>query len=412
MSEPSEQPPEASAEPARPHWLKAVFGFGLASLLSDMGHEAATAAMPLLLASLGAPPAALGVIEGLSDGLSSFAKLAGGWIANQPRWRKPIVVLGYLVTGLSNGAYALATGWTAVLGARGGGWLAKGIRNPARNTMLADAVTGETRGRAFGFHRTMDTLGAVAGPALATWLVATVGVGQVRHVFLWALVPGVGSAVVLALFVKSDRRPVPRPIPFWQSFRELPPSFRRFLGAVFLFGLGDFARTLLILRATRLLAPHAGLARAAAIAMTLYVVHNILYAAAAFPVGWFADRMSPRRLLVVGYGFGVVTAVLAAFATPTVASLTALFVVAGLTLAFEDTLESTIAGNLLAPELRGTGYGVLATANGAGDLVSSSMVGLVWSFAGAKVAFAAAAVLCAAGTVVLALGRRSLALAK
>jgi len=217
-------------------WLSAVLGFGLASFLSDAGHEAATAAMPALLASLGAAPAALGLIEGLSDGFSSFAKLGGGWIANRPRWRKPITVLGYLVTGLSNGVYALATAWPHVLAARGVGWLAKGFRGPARDTMLADSVTDATRGRAFGFHRAMDTAGAVVGPGLAAILIAT---HPVRQVFLWALIPGVAAALAVMLLVKPDSTPTPAPVAFWKSIGDLPAPFRRFLVAVFLFGLGE-----------------------------------------------------------------------------------------------------------------------------------------------------------------------------
>jgi sugar phosphate permease len=226
------------------HWLRAVVGFGIASFLSDMGHEAATAALPALLLTLGAPAAALGIIEGVADGLSSFAKLGGGWLADRPRLRKLIAVGGYLVTGIASGVYALATAWPHVLAARSAGWLARGVRGPARDTMLADSVAEELRGRAFGFHRAMDTLGAVVGPALAALLISQL---PTRDVFLWALVPGVLAAVAFAGLVRRDDRPTPSPQPFWRSIASLPPRFRRFLVAVFLFGLGDFARMLLIL---------------------------------------------------------------------------------------------------------------------------------------------------------------------
>lgn len=189
--------------------------------------------------------------------------------------------------------------------------------------------------------------------------------------------------------------------------RALPPDYRRFLGAVFVFGLGDFARTLLILRATQLLTPGAGPARAAATAMGLYVLHNTIYAAASYPVGLLADRMRPQRLLVLGYAVGTLTAVLAAFATPSLVVLATVFLVGGLTLAFEDTLEGTIAALEVPPEIRGTGYGVLASVNGIGDLLSSSVVGVAWSALGAGPAFGMAALLCAAGTLLLAVHRPS-----
>ena len=391
---------EASRPAARPWFTTSVLGFGLASLFSDAGHEAATSALPALLVSMGAAPAALGIIEGISDGLASFAKLGGGWLADRPHLRKPIAVLGYLVTGLSTGAYGLAGGWGHLLAARSVGWLARGMRGPARDAMLADAVPPEARGRAFGFHRAMDTLGAVLGPLLAMALIAS---APLRGVFAWTMVPGVLAALAFAVLVKRDLAPPQsHSRPFGESLRALPKSFRRFLIAVFVFGIGDFARTLLILRATQLLSTRMGATEATATAMLLYVGHNVIYAAGAYPVGWIADRLSPQRLLVLGYVLGTATAVLAALVGPSLPGLVVLFAVAGLTLAFEDTLEGTIAAQLVPKALRGSGYGTLATANGIGDLVSSSLVGVLWSVFGAPVAFGSAAALCLAGTVALA----------
>jgi MFS family permease len=132
--------------------------------------------------------------------------------------------------------------------------------------------------------------------------------------------------------------------------------YRGFLGAVFVFGVGDFARTLLILHATQLLTPSLGATRAAATAMGLYVLHNAVYAAASYPVGAVADRVRPGRLLVLGYVAGTATALLAAFSTASVPFLGLMFVAGGLTLAFEDTLEGTIAATEVPPELRGSGF--------------------------------------------------------
>jgi MFS family permease len=395
------QGPEAiPAAAARRGWLtRSVLGFGLASFLSDLGHEAATAALPALLLALGAAPAALGIIEGVSDGLASFAKLYGGWLADRPSWRKPIAVAGYLVTGLSTGAFGLAHAWPHVQAARGIGWLARGLRGPPRDAMLAEAVPAAKRGRAFGFHRAMDSAGAALGPAIAAVLITFV---PVRVVFYLSVAPGVLSAAAFAALVRRDGSPSPAdPRPLWTSVRALPARFRRFLASVFLFGLGDFARTLLILRATTLLTPTLGPAQASAAAMAMYVGHNVLYAAASFPVGWLADRVLPQRLLVLGYLLGGLTAILAATATASWGMLVALFATAGLTLAFEDTLEGTLTALEVPPALRGTGYGVLATTNGIGDLVSSALVGVLWSAVGAETAFGVAAAFCFAGALLL-----------
>jgi MFS family permease len=266
--------------------------------------------------------------------------------------------------------------------------------------MLADAVSPSARGRAFGFHRAMDSAGAAAGPALAALLITAF---PVREIFWWTVVPGVLSAAAFFALVRPDvSAAAADPRPFWASLGALPARFRSFLLPVFLFGLGDFARTLLILRAAQLLAPTVGAQSANAAAMSLYVGHNVLYAAASYPVGWVADRVAPQRLLMLGYLLGAATAFLAAVATSSWWMLGALFAAAGLTLAFEDTLENTITAREVPPDLRGTGYGVLATTNGIGDLISSALVGVLWSLLGPAAAFRTAGVLCLAGALFVA----------
>src|SRR4029077_17029862 len=148
-----------AAVPSSKRWLtRGVLGIGLASLLSDWGHEAATAILPAFLASLGAPAVARGVVEGVSDGLSSFAKLAGGFIADRPRWRRPTGIVGYFATAITTFGYAVAQSWPAVLVLRAFGWIGHGSRGPSRDTVLAECVAPGQTGRAFGFERAMDTL--------------------------------------------------------------------------------------------------------------------------------------------------------------------------------------------------------------------------------------------------------------
>src|SRR5438270_3613993 len=149
-------------------WLNStVLAIGLASLCSDVGHEMATTSMPVLLASLGATSAALGLIEGLADALSSFAKLYSGLYSDRLRRRKPLAVAGYFVTASGMASFALATQWWHVLLGRVGGWLGRGARGPVRNVLMTEATTPATHGRAFGFERAMDSAGAIIGPALA-----------------------------------------------------------------------------------------------------------------------------------------------------------------------------------------------------------------------------------------------------
>ena len=170
-------------------WLTpGVRGIGSASLLADLGHEVPTALLPgLLTSTLGAPAAALGIIEGVADGLGGATRLAGGALADDPHRRRTTAVGGYATTAvLSSLTGAAGAAWqVGVL--RAGAWAARGLRTPSRNALLADAVQPAVYGRAYGFERAMDNLGAVVGPLLALALLALIGV---RAAILVSVVPG------------------------------------------------------------------------------------------------------------------------------------------------------------------------------------------------------------------------------
>jgi MFS family permease len=381
-------------------WLTpGVLGIGLASLLSDWGHEAATAILPAFLAGMGAPAYALGVIEGVSDGLSSFAKLAGGWIADRPHLRKPVGVAGYFATAISTCAYAFAHRWPGVLLLRALGWTGRGSRGPSRDALLSDAVAPEQLGRAFGFERAMDTAGAVAGPLCAAALIGTLGT---RGVLKWTFVPGVLAALAFLFLVPGGVRFSHRaPHGFAASLKKLPARFRHFLVGVFAHGVGDFAPTLLILRATQLLAPRVGAGRAAVASVALYTFHNAVNAAVSYPAGALGDRIGKRGILAVGYAIGTLMCAGFIFAPPTLPMLALLFGLAGIHGAIQQSLEKSLAAELLPAESRGSGFGVLAAVNGIGDLVSSVAVGVLWSSVGAAAGFFYAGALTLSGAALI-----------
>jgi MFS family permease len=407
-------PPEAadlsdSSSPQRKRWLnRNVVGMGLTSLLSDVGHESATAVLPAFLSAIGASPIALGVIEGVADAVASFVKLGAGWYSDRLGHRKPIAVAGYFLTGVAKALFAFAWSWPLVLVGRVLGWFGRGIRGPLRDAMLAESVSQADIGKAFGFHRAGDTLGAILGPLLAVLIIGhlestplTDPSQPFRLVFLLTLIPGIGSALAFALMVKEQRRPANHEIHFWASLRALPQSYKRFLVGVGIFGLGDFAHTLLILRATELLTPAFGVTAAAQLAALLYTVRNVFYALASYPIGALSDVLGRRGLLALGYLAAVV--MYGGFVLP-VASfwyLFALFAVAGTYIAVEDALEGAIAADLLPQEVRGLGYGVLGTVNGLGDLLSSIVVGFLWTHVTAAAGFGYAAVFGLLGAVVV-----------
>jgi predicted MFS family arabinose efflux permease len=374
------EPPPTGSSPApaakRAGWLnRTVFGIGLASLLSDVGHEMATAAMPILLASLGASSAALGLIEGLADGLSSFVKLFSGLYSDRLEKRKPLAVIGYFVTASGMASFALATRWWHILLGRVGGWIGRGARTPVRNVLLTEATTPETYGRAFGLERSMDSAGAVLGPILALVLVASVGL---RWTFALTLVPGVLAALFIWVLVREKPHPPKPQLTLKSGLRSLEPAFRRYLVGVGIAGLGDFSNTLLILWATEAWTARYGLGRAARLAMLFYVGYNVVYTISCYVSGALADRFPKRWVLAIGYATAVIPAVALLWPGASLLKFAIVFGFSGLYMGVWETLESTTAATLLPGATRGVGFGVLATVNGLGDLVSSALVGLLW----------------------------------
>ncbi len=392
-------------------WLnRNVVGMGITSLLSDVGHEMATTVLPGFLAVLGVSPAALGAIEGIADSTSSFTKLASGWLSDRLGHRKPITVGGYFLTGASKALFALAYGWPLVLVGRTLAWFGRGMRGPLRDAMLANSVSAEDRGKAFGFHRAGDTLGAIIGPLLGVWLLAYLhprisdAATPFRIIFLLTLIPGLGSGIAFAVLVR-EKRGIPSEIRFWTTIRALPHSFRRFLYGVGIFGIGDFARTLMILAATQLLKPRYGLEHATEIAGLLYVVHNVVYAAYSYPVGALSDRIGRQGLLAFGYFAGALASLgfLVAFLWKLdfIMYLLLVFGLSGFSMAVEDALEGARTADFISNEVRGTAYGVLGAVNGVGDLVASAIVGTLWTAVSPIAAFGYAAVLMGLGAIVV-----------
>ena len=394
-----EHPPKTTENKS---WLnRTVLGVGLTSLFSDWSHETATAVLPAFLAAIGAGPAWLGAIEGIADGLSSFAKLAAGHYTDRLKRRKPLAVFGYAFTALATASFAFATHAYHVLFGRSLAWLGRGVRSPAKKALLAaDTPTG-AYGRAFGLERFMDTLGAIAGPLTALWLLEATH-HSYRKVFLWTLVPGLVAVAAFWLLVRE--RPIERSEKksFLIGLRTLPGSFRRLLVGVGVFGAGDFSHTLLILYASRMLAPAHGLARAASIAVGLYTLHNVFYAGSAYFSGWLSDHLRHRKfVLAAGYALAGVTAILLCTATQSLALLAVIFVLAGLYIGTEEALEDSLTAEIVPREQHGMAFGTLAAVNAVGDFVSSLLVGALWSAFSVQTAFAASALLFFAGAILI-----------
>jgi MFS family permease len=314
--------------------------------------------------------------------------------------RKPVAVAGYLITALGTAGFALATSAWHVLLARAVAWLGRGVRTPVRKALLAGSVTRATYGRAFGFERMMDTVGAVAGPATALALLPLARQNY-RLVFGLTLIPGLMAALCVAFVVKEkERKEVPH-ISLGASVRAMPQRYRRFLAAAGLFGAGDFAHTLLLLLAAQTLTPALGPARAATAAASFYILHNILSAGISMAAGRLADRADKGRLLAASYGLAALMALGLVVLPMNFWTLAAVFSLGGLYSGMVETLEDSFCAELVGKESHGVAFGLLATVNGLGDFASSLIVGLLWTTAGAPIAFAYSGVLFVTGAVMM-----------
>ncbi|HXE33275.1 MAG TPA: MFS transporter [Verrucomicrobiae bacterium] len=375
-------------------WLnRTVLGVGLTSLFSDWSHETATSVLPAFLAAIGAGPAWLGLIEGIADGLSSFTKLAAGHYTDSLKRRKPIAIIGYAVTALGTASFAFATNAYHLLIGRSLAWLGRGVRSPAKKALLAADVSPNAYGRAFGLERLMDTVGAIAGPLTALWLLKKTG-HNYQRVFLWTLLPGLVAVASFWLLVR-ERPVVSKPKrSFLMGVRDLPAPFRRFLLGAGVFGAGDFSHSLLILYASRMLAPEIGVARAASIAVVLYTVHNVFSAGSAYASGWLSDLVPQRKVvLAAGYFLAAISAILLCTNTHSIWVLGVIFVLGGLYFGIVDALEDSVAAELVPKEQHGMAFGTLAAVNALGDFLSSALVGFLWSAFSVQAAFAASTVL-------------------
>ncbi|WP_217493814.1 MFS transporter [Humibacillus sp. DSM 29435] len=367
---------------------------GAASLCSDTGHELVTALLPTLVTStLHAGPAALGAIDGVADALTGLAKLAGGPLAADPARRGRLAAGGYVGTAFATAGIGLATAVWQVAALRSLAWVARGVRSPARDTLLTDLAPVTARGRAFGVERAGDNLGAVLGPVLAAVLVGVLGV---RHAMVLSIVPSLLAAVAITVAAREARTAVDTPVARQRLALRVGElrlaGMTRVLRPLGCFELGNLASTLLILRATGLLTSVNGWTgtRAASTAILLYAFHNVAAAASAPLAGRLADRRGPTLALASGAAAYVLAYLLLAIG-PGMPGLLIAFLLAGFGIGFGETAASTAVANATPDALRGNAFGLYGLVQAGGDLGSTVVAGLLWSWFGPGYAFGYAA---------------------
>src|SRR3954447_24289873 len=269
------------------------------SFFQDAASELTYPVLPLfVVGTLGAPPSALGLIEGVAEGTAAVGKAVSGRLADRFR-RKPLIAIGYGISSASKPLIALAGAWPAVLGARFVDRVGKGVRTSPRDALIAADTPPEIRGRAFGLHRAADTAGAVVGPLLGLALYEALD-HRLRPLFLFAAIPAFISVALIA-FVREHRprageagfAATPPPL---VKLGELPRRYWRVVGFLAAFGILNFSDALIILRANELGLGFVGI-------VLVYSLYNLVYAALSLPAGIQSDKRSRRSVFAVGLVF-------------------------------------------------------------------------------------------------------------
>lgn len=392
MSAPQAQPEPSSA--------RNVYAFGFTSFLNDTATEMAYWVLPAFLASLGAGPAQLGLIEGVAESVASFAKLFSGYLSDHIDRRKPVVVAGYAVANAVKPLLAMVTAWPQILAIRFADRLAKGVRGAPRDVMVAESVPKEKLGSAYGLIQSMDSAGAIAGPLAALFLLGRYGI---RSVFWAAAIPGALCVLVALLAIRETGRRRSKDIgdddaseksPALSNSKtklKLPTSFYLVLIAVSLFSLGNSSDMFLVLRAQ-------SVGIAVKFAPLLGLVFNITYTLASWPAGWFSDRVSRR--LVASIGYVIFAGVYFLFGlAPSTLSIWIAMAIYGFYNALTQPVLKALVIESVDESVRGRALGIYFFLSSVATLAASLITGQLWKHYGAALPFyfSAALALIAAG---------------
>lgn len=356
-----------------------VFATGLVSMFMDISSEMIYPLLPLFLTDvLGSTKLVVGIIEGIAESTASIIKVFSGYLSDRFGRKKLLMGVGYGISTLSRPVIAGALSPLQVLAARAVDRFGKGIRTAPRDAIIAESTGKDQLGKAFGFHRAMDTVGAVIGPSVA-FAILVVFPGNLRLVFLLSTIPGIIAVFLIVALVREKRHKEDAPRPSLK-IASFDGRFRLYIVVVAIFSIGNFADAFLILRAKNL-----GFSNE--LITAVYLLYNVIYAASSIPLGIIADKIGLKKIVAVG--LLLYSIIFAGFALSTSALhiwvlFSAYGVYKGLT---EGNLRAYVAS--IAPaEKKATAFGVYHAVNGAMLLPASVIAGLLWDISGPGLAFA------------------------
>ena len=352
---------------------------GLVSLCMDISSEMVYPLIPLFLTNvLGTTKTTVGIIEGIAEATASILKVFSGWLSDKLGKRKLLMGVGYAISAISRPVTAVASTWFEVLTARFIDRLGKGVRTAPRDAIIADSTENSALGAAFGFHRTMDTIGAAIGPAIA-FVILYLYKDNLRLVFHLSAIPAVIAVVIIAIFMKETahkRKEVELPRLTISSFDG---TFRHYMLVIAIFSLGNFADAFMVLRAQSLGVPKG-------LIIIIYLIYNIVYASSAIPIGVIADRLGIKKMVLAGFIFYSIVFGLVAMATSQV-HIWLLFPLYGLYKGMSDGTQRAYLAAISPRDNKATAFGVYHTVVGAMLLPASIIAGYLWDKSGPEATF-------------------------
>ena len=361
------------------HFPRNVWVAGWVSFFMDVSSEMVYPLVPLFLSStLGVSKSAVGLIEGLAEATASVLKLFSGALADRFGKNKFLMGLGYGISTASRPLLAMAGGWGMVLTGRMADRTGKGIRTAPRDAIIALSTSPDRLGSAFGFHRAMDTAGAVVGPALALLLLAF-WPSDYRLVFWCSILPGIVAVLLIVFFISADG---PAPIAreaFTLSLHGFDSGFMRFMLVIGLFSLGNSSNAFLILKAEQV-------GMSGGWISAVYLTFNAVYAAMSMPAGMAADRLGRRRIIIAGFGLFTCVYAGAALAT-TPWHMAGLFVIYGFYMGLTDGVQRAYLATLIPDHRKATGFGLYHMIVGLAILPASVVAGTLWDHVGPAAPF-------------------------
>ena len=363
-----------------------VFLLGIVSFLNDMSSEMIAPIVPTYLTDiLGVGKAASGSIMGLIESLSSLFKVVFGYVSDLFRKRKIFVAFGYLLSTVSKGALAFTRSWWDFLTLRVLDRVGKGIRTAPRDALIAESSEKGKSGKSFGFHRMMDTLGAVAGPLVAMGLLAFLKSYPLerayRHIFLLSAVPGIVGVLLVLFLVKDKGEEVKKKVKGISALKSR--NLRMFLVIVALAALGRYSYAFTLWKAKEL-------GYSVLQGLGFYAVFNAIYALSAYPIGYYSDKVSKKAVITVGFGVAALASLLFAY-SKSLSMLLLAFVFYGVYIAIEDTIPRAYMADLAGEFEKGTVIGAYHTVFGIFVFPASVIVGYLWQTYSLKVGFVYAA---------------------